>query len=281
MPLLRPIKPPKTAKKSSKKGEKSGKSSKSDSKKSSNMTTRSSSRVANLTPLIKSAKSSKRESSSSSTKKRESKRLASSDSSIEISLPSESSSSSASSRSSSNNSTPKLVLKKAKIEKVEKAEKKSPKSPKKSPKTSPKSLSPRHRAITGASSKNIQIARQVLNQVKQENGLSYLPEAVVIESAVFNPRIAHRKRTAWSTKETRDLMKGVERHGEGKWALILHDKTLHFHPTRTAVDLKDKYRNITQYVEYKNRPMRKFVLVDSRHQPILSAAGGQTILNNR
>lgn len=297
MPLLRPLKSSKTDKKSSnssKKGEKS-KSSKSknntSSKKSPKMTTRSSSRVTKPTPLIKSTKSSKKE--NNSTKKREAKRpLASSDSSIEISLPIDSSHSKASSSrsrsrsssrssSSSNNSTPKLAPKKVRIEKD------SPKkSPKKSPKNSPspkssKQLSPHNRTITGTSSKLIQQARHVLNQVKQQNGLSQLPEAVVIESAVFNPRIAHRKRTAWSTKETRDLMKGVERHGEGKWALILHDKTLHFHHTRTAVDLKDKYRNMTQYVEYKNRPMRKFVLVDSRHQPILSAAGGQTILNNR
>lgn len=174
--------------------------------------------------------------------------------------------------------------KKAKVEKTTSSPKKSSE---KSPSSSPKKSSEKSqktlqvRTVTGTSSKTIKLARQVLNQVKQQNGLNQLPEAVVIESAVFNPRVTHRKRTPWSPRETRDLMKGVEKYGEGKWALILQDKSFNFHGIRTAVDLKDKYRNMTSYVEYKNRPMRKFVLVDSRHQPILTPSGGQTILNNR
>ena len=45
-------------------------------------------------------------------------------------------------------------------------------------------------------------------------------------------------------QEVKALTSGVKMHGEGKWANILRDKRLHFHETRTAASLKDKWRNL-------------------------------------
>ena len=38
--------------------------------------------------------------------------------------------------------------------------------------------------------------------------------------------------------------KGVQRFGMGQWALILQN--YEFDPSRSGVDLKDKYRNMTK-----------------------------------
>ena len=53
-------------------------------------------------------------------------------------------------------------------------------------------------------------------------------------------RVYLRGRRPWTTKETDDLLKGVAAHGVGKWKTILRHEGLHFHPDRTAVDLKDR-----------------------------------------
>ena len=45
----------------------------------------------------------------------------------------------------------------------------------------------------------------------------------------------------WTDEETKDLLRGVEKHGPGKWKSILDDETFSFEH-RTAVDLKDRYR---------------------------------------
>lgn len=45
----------------------------------------------------------------------------------------------------------------------------------------------------------------------------------------------------WTDDETKDLLRGVEKHGSGKWKSILNDEAFSFE-NRTAVDLKDRYR---------------------------------------
>jgi hypothetical protein len=53
-----------------------------------------------------------------------------------------------------------------------------------------------------------------------------------------------RQRVRFTEQEVKALTSGVKIHGEGKWARILQDKRLHFHDTRTAASLKDKWRNL-------------------------------------
>ena len=45
----------------------------------------------------------------------------------------------------------------------------------------------------------------------------------------------------WTVDETQHLLRGVEKHGFGRWKLILEDPAFSF-DSRTAVDLKDRYR---------------------------------------
>nr|CAB3261678.1 uncharacterized protein LOC100177249 [Phallusia mammillata] len=54
------------------------------------------------------------------------------------------------------------------------------------------------------------------------------------------PKKAHKK-VAWSDEEVQHLLKGIERYGQGQWAMILDRFKFN---NRTAVQLKDKYRNI-------------------------------------
>eukprot|EP00658_Telonema_sp_P-2_P051654 TRINITY_DN39759_c0_g1_i1.p1 TRINITY_DN39759_c0_g1~~TRINITY_DN39759_c0_g1_i1.p1 ORF type:complete len:196 (+),score=52.93 TRINITY_DN39759_c0_g1_i1:53-589(+) len=49
-------------------------------------------------------------------------------------------------------------------------------------------------------------------------------------------------RKAWTEAEIEELVQGIERCGEGKWALILETGAFPSH--RTQVHLKDKYRNL-------------------------------------
>ena len=53
-------------------------------------------------------------------------------------------------------------------------------------------------------------------------------------------RMCLRPRMKWTDTETKDLLKGVESHGAGKWKKILNDPRLSFAQERTAVDLKDR-----------------------------------------
>eukprot|EP00516_Mucochytrium_quahogii_P000532 CAMPEP_0203753482 /NCGR_PEP_ID=MMETSP0098-20131031/7242_1 /ASSEMBLY_ACC=CAM_ASM_000208 /TAXON_ID=96639 /ORGANISM=" , Strain NY0313808BC1" /LENGTH=481 /DNA_ID=CAMNT_0050644101 /DNA_START=324 /DNA_END=1766 /DNA_ORIENTATION=+ len=49
--------------------------------------------------------------------------------------------------------------------------------------------------------------------------------------------------TPWTVIETQALLDGVNEHGIGEWAKILHFNKSKFNPVRTSVSLKDKYRN--------------------------------------
>ena len=53
-------------------------------------------------------------------------------------------------------------------------------------------------------------------------------------------RVYLRGRRPWTAEETEDLLKGVTLYGVGKWKSILREGSLHFHPDRTSVDLKDR-----------------------------------------
>jgi hypothetical protein len=55
-----------------------------------------------------------------------------------------------------------------------------------------------------------------------------------------------RQRIPWSEEEVISLVAGVLRHRKGKWKQIREDPDLRFHPCRTNVDLKDKYRAVTE-----------------------------------
>lgn len=55
------------------------------------------------------------------------------------------------------------------------------------------------------------------------------------------PHKARKTPRKWTVDETQHLLRGVEKHGFGKWKLILEDSAFSFN-SRTAVDLKDRYR---------------------------------------
>ena len=54
------------------------------------------------------------------------------------------------------------------------------------------------------------------------------------------------KQLRWTDVEVQALIRGVEKYGVGKWSYIMKDPTMFadFHPRRTSVDLKDKWRVI-------------------------------------
>ena len=106
-------------------------------------------------------------------------------------------------------------------------------------------------------------------------------QAIVVEKAVFEVGKQRRKRIAWSATEIEALQDGVRIYGESAWSAIINDLSLRFHPHRTQVDLKDKWRNLTAYKAYHEHPIRGFVLVNTRHEEILSPSGNPHLLNNR
>ena len=84
-------------------------------------------------------------------------------------------------------------------------------------------------------------------------------------SAGFSPP-AKKKRRKWTTEECEMLRRGVEKHGEAAWKVILHDDELEFNH-RSNVDIKDKWRNMN----------REKGLVDVNNR---STAGPTTLLND-
>lgn len=57
-------------------------------------------------------------------------------------------------------------------------------------------------------------------------------------------RMNLRPRLKWTEEETRDLLRGVEIFGMGKWKKILTHPEFGFAPERTAVDLKDRWATV-------------------------------------
>ena len=54
------------------------------------------------------------------------------------------------------------------------------------------------------------------------------------------------RNTRWSAEETELLIDSVIVRGTGSWADILATHRATFHPTRSSVDLKDKWRNLVK-----------------------------------
>ena len=88
-----------------------------------------------------------------------------------------------------------------------------------------------------------------------------------------------------------DLAEAVAKYGVGKWRDILDDTGFKFRPERTAVDLKDKWRNISAYKPYKERSnihiwlnwvgIRQYLWLDEKHNPIRTLKGNKHIFSNR
>lgn len=85
----------------------------------------------------------------------------------------------------------------------------------------------------------------------------------------------------WDDWEVNQLRTGVEKYGIGKWALILRDPALFFIPSRSAQQLKDKWRNLVDPVIHSERIIRKFILLDQSHLPIFSLNQTPHIYTNR
>ncbi|KAL8655101.1 MAG: hypothetical protein Q9226_003177 [Calogaya cf. arnoldii] len=64
------------------------------------------------------------------------------------------------------------------------------------------------------------------------------------EKADFPKRLYLRKRSKWSDVETRNLIKGVDKYGVGKWTKVLNDPDFYFSEGRNAIDLKDRFRTL-------------------------------------
>jgi hypothetical protein len=84
------------------------------------------------------------------------------------------------------------------------------------------------------------LAEAIEMVVEQEQKMESLGGGGESEEEVPVPR----QRVRFTEQEVKALTSGVKIHGEGKWARILQDKRLHFHDTRTAASLKDKWRNL-------------------------------------
>ena len=74
------------------------------------------------------------------------------------------------------------------------------------------------------------------------NPLSLLAERNKETTVLSRSHLLGHKRRGWTPSETEDLMKGVKKYGEGNWKVILDHGN--FLPHRTAVSLKDKWRNL-------------------------------------
>lgn len=127
--------------------------------------------------------------------------------------------------------------------------------------------------------KHAQLAKKIFTDPRV--AVDQRPQAIVIERAIFEPEKSRRTRVPWTSEESYNLQDGVLKHGEGFWADILNDPELYFNESRTQIDLKDKWRNLTSYVKYQEHPLRRFVMVDSTHQMIRSEAGNLHIFRNR
>ncbi|PJF16568.1 hypothetical protein PSACC_03617 [Paramicrosporidium saccamoebae] len=91
--------------------------------------------------------------------------------------------------------------------------------------------------------------------------------AIIINAANYRPT-KRRPRLPWTPSEVMFLRMGVERFGMA-WADILKCNEYKFHPHRVQIDLKDKWRNLTNYRPYGSHGKRTFVLLDADHNTIV------------
>ena len=69
-------------------------------------------------------------------------------------------------------------------------------------------------------------------------------KAAAVPAEIVEIEKAPRRKQRFSAEEVRYLKAGVEIHGEGQWAKMIQDSRLKFAACRTAVSLKDKWRNM-------------------------------------
>lgn len=79
----------------------------------------------------------------------------------------------------------------------------------------------------------------------------------------------------WTPAETENLIKGVEMHKIGNWQLVLESRIDGFHHGRTAIDLKDKWRNLCKAVGKPANRTRGFTLSEQQRRRIAACAGIQ------
>lgn len=107
-----------------------------------------------------------------------------------------------------------------------------------------------------------------------------IKDTVSKQSITFEPS-RYLNRTRWTPSEIEFLKAGVRHHGVGKWKEILSDSHYTFQKSRISTDLKDKWRNMYHYTKYREHHIRKFILIDENHKPILNASSSPHIYNNR
>lgn len=81
-----------------------------------------------------------------------------------------------------------------------------------------------------------------------------------VEKSPPPKRVSQRPRMKWTSKETEQLMRGIEIYGIGKWKKILRHPDFSFQPGRTSVDLKDHFRTKSKSVSSELSCDRKKVL---------------------
>jgi hypothetical protein len=79
-----------------------------------------------------------------------------------------------------------------------------------------------------------------------------------------------RMKRLWTPEEEESLKRGVSSYGLGNWAKIRDDPVFVFQDGRTSVDLKDKWRNMTDLKSYKDHDLRKYVLLNEKHEFLLT-----------
>jgi hypothetical protein len=104
---------------------------------------------------------------------------------------------------------------------------------------------------------------------------------VIVLSAAHKAKSQRRRRVPWSLAEEANLRAGVVKYSVGNWHKILRDSEFKFAPCRTPVDLKDKWRNMEEYVEYAAHKIRAFTVLDQNHQPFYTTAGKIHVFRNR
>ncbi|KAI9863063.1 MAG: hypothetical protein M1824_000751 [Vezdaea acicularis] len=76
---------------------------------------------------------------------------------------------------------------------------------------------------------------------KGDNDTSSTPKNNEKSESSTGGKRATKQRRKWTAEETEHLLKGVARHGLGKWKKILEDTDFRF-DDRSAIDLKDRFR---------------------------------------
>lgn len=129
------------------------------------------------------------------------------------------------------------------------------------------SISLARRAAADAKKKR-DLARAELERTGVKTGeLSDLMEKnPAMRANVSQNRNKRVRRVKWRPKEVEALRKGVDKHGIGRWAVILREYAKDFDPVRISVDLKDKWRNIFKVPKTPRHPRDSQVETQSHTQ---------------